>query len=113
MSRLLLISLLAILLSGCAVLGQDPITGYLVTNTVVPYTLDLDETPVVEGRGEGSIIRIREPFTNIGLYSEVSTNAIGEIARERGLQKVYFADLETFTIFSIWRSHTLVIYGEE
>ncbi|PLY01815.1 MAG: hypothetical protein C0623_05030 [Desulfuromonas sp.] len=112
MTKLCPIILLAVLLGGCAVLGQDPITGYLVTNTVVPYSIDLDSTPVVDGKGEGEIIRIREPFTNIGLYTEVNTNAIGEIARENGLQKVYFADMETFTIFSIWRSHTLVIYGE-
>ena len=103
----------ALLLSGCSVLGQDPISGYLVTNTTVPFTLDLDNTPVTSTKGESAIVRIREPFTNVGVYTELNTTAIGDIARENGLQKVYFADLKTFSIFSIWRTHTLVIYGEK
>jgi len=110
-NRLLLLAA-ALLLGGCAVAGQDPITGYLVTNTTVPYTLDLDNTPVTAASGKSTIVRIREPFTNVGVYTELNSNAIGDIARENGLQKVYFADLETFSIFSIWRSHTLIIYGE-
>jgi len=94
------------------VLGQDPLPGLLVTYTTVPYTLDLDDTPVVDGSGRSSIVRIREPFTGIGIYTEINSNAIADIAQKHGLEKVYFADLKTFSLFSIWRTHTLILYGE-
>ena len=112
--RRLALTLLAAshLFGGCAVLDPNDISGLIVTNTVTPYTLDLNNTPVTDSKGESSIVRIREPFTGAGVYTELKTNAIGDIARENGLQRVYFADLETFSVLGIWRTDTLVIYGE-
>ena len=79
----------------------------------MPYSIDLDNTPVSDASGKSTILRIREPFTDLGIYTELNSNAIGDIARKNGLEKVYFADLETFSIFSVWRTNTLVIYGEK
>lgn len=112
MRRLIPVLLAAALLPGCAVLGEDPIRGILFTSTTVPYTVDLDATPVPKTSGAGSIVRIREPITDFGIYTELNTNAIGEIARKHGLETVHFADLKTFSLFSVWRTHTLIIYGE-
>jgi len=103
----------ALILGGCSRFGQDAVTGYLYTNTRVPYSIDLNNTPVSELNGQSSVLRIKEPLTSLGLYTELSSNAIGDIARKNGMQKVYFADLETFSLFSIWRTQTLVIYGEK
>lgn len=100
------------LLSGCALFGQDPVSGYLLTTTKTPYTLDLNQTPVVANASEGTILRIREPFSGYGVYTELSSNAIADIASAHGLQRVYFADLETFSLFNVWRTQTLIIYGQ-
>ncbi len=102
-----------LLLCGCSRFGQDPVNGYLYTNTTVPYSADLDNTPAGDAIGKSKVFRIRDPFTNLGVYTEINTNAIGDIARNNGISKVYYADLETFSIFSIWRTQTLVIYGEK
>ena len=104
--------LATLLLTGCTILGQDPIAGYLVTHTTVPYTADLHDTPFTgDGRGN-TIVRIRKPFSGYGIYTELNSNAIGDIGREHGLETVYFADLQTFSLFSVWRSQTLILYGE-
>ena len=103
----------ALINSGCSRFGQDMITGYLYTNTKVPYSIDLNNTPASDISGQSSVVRIKEPFTDLGIYTELNSNAIGDIARKNGMSKVYFADLETFSILSIWRSEALVIYGEK
>jgi hypothetical protein len=114
-SRILCLFLLttALVASGCSRFGQDMVTGYLYTNTRAPYSIDLDNTPVSDVSGKSSVLRIKEPFTDLGIYTELNSNAIGDIARKNGMDKVYFADLETFSIFSVWRSQSLVIYGEK
>jgi len=103
---------MTLLLGGCALFGQDPVSGYLVTSIHTPYTVDINNTPVVTGSGNGSILRIREPFSGYGVYTELNTNAIADIANQHGMRKVYFADMETFSLFNIWRTQTLTIYGE-
>jgi len=110
--RLLATLGIALLLAGCTVFGQDPVSGYLVTYIQTPYTIDLNNTPVMPQCGEGSILRIREPFSGYGIYTELNTNAVADIAREHGLETVYFADLRTFSLFNIWRSQTLTLYGK-
>ena len=113
--RLLSLFILAtsLLLSGCAVLSDDPLVGYIYTNKVIPYTEELNNTPVATASGKSSIVRIQEPFSDLGIYTELNTNAIGEIARENGFKNVHYADLESFSLFRIWRSQTLIIYGEQ
>ena len=110
---LLLLLASALINGGCSRFGQDVVTGYLYTNTRVPYSVDLNNTRVSDLNGQSTVLRIKEPFTSLGLYTELSSNAIGDIASKNGMDKVYFADLETFSIFSIWRTQTLVIYGEK
>ncbi len=110
--RTILCCLIGLPLCGCSVLGQDPVSGYLFTSMTVPYSVDLNNTPVPDRSGSGSIVRIREPITQAGLYTELNTNAIADIGRKYGLEKVYFADMKTFSIFSVWRTQTLILYGE-
>ena len=110
--RRVISSLLLLTLCGCAIAGQDPLTGYLITSTTTPFTSDLNHTQVVAGGEKGSILRIREPFSGYGIYTELDSNAIADIASLNGLHTVYFADLETFSVFNVWRNQTLVIYGK-
>ncbi len=104
-----------LLLGGCSYydrfVGGAP-TGRVFTNIRVPYTLDLDNTPVTNIHANGLIIHIEEPVSGYGLYTEFNSNAIGDIAKKHGLTKVYFADIEIFDVLGIWHHERLHIYGE-
>jgi len=96
------------LLGGCS-----PLTGKVFTHIRVPYTTDLHNTPVTDIHSNGIIVRIEEPVSGYGLYTELNSNAMGDIAKKHGLSKIYFADLETFDILGIWKHEKLHIYGEK
>jgi len=57
-------------------------------------------------------LMVKEPFSGYGIYAEVKSNAIGDIANRNGLAKVYFAVKETFNILGIWKTETVYVYGE-
>ena len=40
------------------------------------------------------------------------SNGIGDIARKNGLEAIYFADLETFSILGIWSQYRVHVYGK-
>jgi len=47
-------------------------------------------------------------------YSGVAgdSNAIGDIARKNGINTLYYADLETLSVLTIWRQYTVHVYGQ-
>ncbi len=96
------------LLSGCS-----PLKGMVFTHIRVPYTLDLNNTPVTNIHADGIVFHVAEPVTGYNFYIELNSNALGDVAKKHGLSKVYFADLETFSILSIWKHEKLHIYGEK
>ncbi len=85
--------------------------GDIFTN-IGPYKTELHNTPVTDSQSHGMIIHIEEPISGYGLYTELNSNAIGDIAKKHGLSKVYFADLEIFDVLGIWHHEKLHIYGE-
>jgi len=93
---------LALLFSGC-----------VYVHTVQPLTLNMDRTPVVAGEKTGSLKLITFPPLS-GSYQLVAWDsaAIGDIAKKQGMQEVYFADLETFSILRVWNQYTVHIYGK-
>jgi len=97
-------------LAGC---GTGPLVGIVYTNVKMPLTRDLKSTPLpahlpVSDR----IIEIKEPFSGLGIYARVSSNALGDIARKNGVDPLYFADQEVFSILGIWKTHRVFLYGE-
>lgn len=97
---------LALLASGCA-------TGVLYTHTVQPLTIDMHRTPVATVEKEGSVKVISFPRFG-GEYRLVAWDsaAIGDIAKKQGMEEVYFADVETFSILQIWNRYTVHVYGK-
>lgn len=83
-----------------------------VFTSVGPYKTDLRNTPVEDIQASGIIIHIEEPISGYGLYTELNSNAIGDIAKKHGITKVYFADIEIFDVLGIWHHEKLHIYGE-
>jgi hypothetical protein len=97
-------------LSGC---GTGPLVGLIYTNVKLPLTEDLKSTPLpAHPPGSDRVIEIKEPFSGLGLYARVSSNALGDIARQYGVDPLYFADQEVFSILGIWKTQRVWLYGE-
>ena len=97
-------------LSGC---GTGPLVGLVYTNVKLPLTQNLNATPVPDSLPQSDrIIEIKEPFSGLGLYARVNSNALGDIARQNGVDPLYFADREVFSILGIWKIRRILLYGE-
>ncbi len=108
--------LLCLLASGCAfpfASGSDVLTGLVYTRIKVPMSVKLNSTPnelVIDASGK--VIRIKEPITGYGIYAEFNSNAFGDIARQHGVETIYYADREIFNVLGIWRHDKVIIYGK-
>jgi hypothetical protein len=78
----------------------------------VPLSVNVVESPVIEIHSEGKIVQIKEPVSGYGFYAEWNSNAIGDVAKRSGLKKVYFADMEIFSVLGIWTYRKVHVYGE-
>ncbi len=100
----------ALLAALCAVVLQGCLGGYLYTHTVRPLTTDLSNTPVVVGPGARStLVQVRYSYLDV----RAGNNAIGEIARQNGIARVYYADIEVFRVLGIFTQSYVRIYGEK
>lgn len=97
-------------LMGC---GTGPLVGLVYTKVKMPLSRDLDASPLKEHDGAGKVIKIKEPVSGYGLYAELNSNAIGEIAKKHGISTVYFADQQRFSVLGIWTTTEVIIYGEK
>jgi hypothetical protein len=84
----------------------------LFVHIKLPLSEDLVSSPVIVIHSGGKIVQVKEPLSGYGLYARWDSNAIGDIAQSNGLKKVYFADVEIFSILGIWRQEKVYIYGE-
>ena len=101
--------LLMPLLSGC---GSAPLVGLIYTHVRLPLTANLERTPFPSTQpSSGRIIQVKEPFSGYGIYARVNSNAIGDIARKHGVDTVYFADQEIFSLLGIWKTTQVHVYG--
>ena len=107
---LLLATILMSCLVGC---GTGPLVGIVYTRVKLPLTRDLKAAPVpAQPPGSDRTIEIKEPFTGLGMYARVNSNAMGDIAQQNGMTQLYFADQEVFSILGIWKTHRVILYGE-
>lgn len=117
MFRWALLTIASFLFFGCssrfASVKPPTIGPLLFTYNKVPYTQDLDNTPVTDATGKGKVIRIKEPFSGYGISAEFNSNAVGDIARKNGLTEVYFADMQELNILGIYRERRLHVNGAE
>ncbi len=87
--------------------------GLIYTHITLPLTADLNNTPVPANPPQsGKTIEIKEPITRLGMYAQVNSNALGEVARQNGMQTLYFADRQVFSILGIWTTVRSILYGE-
>jgi hypothetical protein len=82
--------------------------GLIYTNTVQPLDLDIEQgTPCDIDSKESNIKYLSIDVARVMWDS----NAIGDIVRREGIDTVYFADMETFSILTVWNTYTLHVYG--
>jgi hypothetical protein len=91
----------AFLLAGCG-------AGIIYTHTVVPLSLDMQQTKVVQTEGTGNIKHIQVSIIGVAWDSV----AFGDIAKKNGLNELHFADLETLKVLGIWNQYTVHLYGK-
>lgn len=98
--RVSAIVVLCALASACA-------RGVVYTHITEPLVTNFQETPV-GSRGESSDVR------SFRYYVEVdwNENAIGQIAKDNGLEEVYYADLETLSVLGIWTQRWVNVVGK-
>jgi len=107
--RLLLLTLTGMGLWACS---TGPLVGVLYTNVRLPLTRDLNATPAPVGPPMSNrVLEVKEPLSGLGLYARVNTNAIGDIARQNGVDPLYFADQRVFSILGIFKTHRVYLYG--
>lgn len=98
LGRVLRVGLLTTL-TGCG-------TGLVYTHVTTPLDLDFNNTPVARAgaRGDVKTFRFRVRF-------DWGSRGIGEIAKEHGFEEVYYADLETFSLLTVWTRQFVHVYG--
>ena len=95
MRRLVILMGVSLVLSGC-----------LYSHTVVPLMTDFASTPASGERSSGEI-------KTLTYYVSVAwdKNGIGDIARRYGIEKIYYADIETTRVLWYWQQQRVHIYG--
>jgi hypothetical protein len=99
-ARIAAVLALVLVFTGCTV-------GILYQHTVAPLTINHHTTPVAQTEGKNDIKHIQLPYVGV-MWGDT---ALGDIAREKGLQELYFADLEYLSVLTIWRQYTVHLYG--
>ncbi len=81
----------------------------LYTHTVEPLTFNKEPTEMLSAgkKGRGGIEHIQYEVS-----VEVGTNGIGDVAKQHGIETVYYADIEKRSfVFGIWQERIIHVYG--
>ena len=107
----------ALFISGC----YNGLLFYkgLYTHTVEPLTFNREPTAVTESESEaqGVINQVSSAPIPIAPISyavnvRIGKNGLGDVAREHGLQTIYYADIERWTAgFGLYSREVVHIYG--
>jgi hypothetical protein len=89
-----------LVLTGCT-------TAILFQHTREPLTRDHHATPSAVTGAESDIKHIQVPYVGI-MWGDA---ALADIAREKGMRELYYADRELLSVLTIWRQYTIHLYG--
>ncbi len=86
-------------------------TGCIYMHTTKPLTTDFRSTPVAAdgATAPSGLTQIRYSY-----YVDFrwDSSAIGDIAKEVGIETIYYADTEDFNVLGLWKKRIIHIYGE-
>lgn len=87
--------------------------GWLYSRTTEPYTESFRHTPVGHKQAVVDDFKVREPVSGYGVSAEWGVRAVRDVACAAGMTNIYYADLETLSIFSdLFRRRRLIVYGD-
>ena len=63
--------------------------------------------------GEIDSQRLSEPVTGLDIRVEVNSNALGDAAKQNGIDTMYYADIRRQSILlGIWEKNTIILKGQ-
>ena len=87
--------------------------GWVYTNVTVPLVRNMDKTPRGSKMASIDSRQIKEPITRVRMSVEWHSRAIGDAAKRKGLNKVYFADMQTFSLLGgVWKQRKVRVWGD-
>ena len=95
------------IVAGILVLAGCTPRGLLYTHIKTPLDINMFQTPA-DGKSLHGDLKHIHFFVNV-LYD---SSGIGDIAKQNGIETVYFIDLEKLSILSIWNQYTVHVYGK-
>lgn len=102
---------LSIFLISGGLLGCSP--GLLYTNMTVPLTTNMDKTPRGVKLATINTKHLKAPAGMADISVEWNSRAIGDAAKRAGLNRVYYADMNTVSVLGgIWQRKTIRVWGE-
>ncbi|MBU0485705.1 MAG: TRL-like family protein [Proteobacteria bacterium] len=105
--------LVALLFSGCSGILDTSPSGRLYTNIIRPHSLDFKRTAVGTKRCIIDEYKLQEPLTGYDLSVELTTDLILATAKEAGISKISFTELQTVSfLMGIYSRRRLIIYGD-
>ena len=95
------------IIAGILVLAGCTPRGLLYTHIRTPLDINMSQTPA-DGKN------IHGDLKHFPFYVDVmwDSNAIGDIAKQNGIETIYYADLETLRILIFWNKYTVHVYGQ-
>lgn len=95
------------IIAGILVLAGCTPRGLLYTHIRTPLDINMSQTPA-DGKN------IHGDLKHFPFYVDIlwDSNAIGDIAKQNGIETVYYADLETLRILIFWNQYTVHVYGQ-
>ena len=95
------------IIAGILVFAGCAPRGLLYTHIKTPLDTNMSQTPA-DGKSLHGDLKHIHFFVNV-LYD---SSGIGDIAKQNGIETVYFIDLEKLSILSIWNQYTVHVYGK-
>ena len=104
------------LLAVCLLIASLGSTGCIYNHTVMPLDVNLNETPVYQGRkSDDSWNTLRIPLIVVPGYVQFDwgSSGIADAAHAQGMSEIYYADLETLSVLGIWTQRWAIVYGKQ
>jgi hypothetical protein len=89
------------------------IWGGIYSHTVEPLTFNPHPTEIEQNakEGVGRINQIQYPLTS-AISVRLGKNGLGDVAKEHGIESIYYADIERWSaLFGLWSMDVVHIYG--
>ncbi len=107
--RMIVIIFLCLVPAGCA--NGVLFNSGLYSHTVQPLTINPNPTEVRSSLQQALGRTTQLQYTVVSV--RVGKTGIGAVAKEHGIETVYFADLERWSaVFGLWQMEVVHIYGK-